>query len=207
MSWIENIPYNKASGRLKTLYDRIRLPDGSIDHVMMVHSLRPHTMEGHMALYKNVLYHSGNKLPSWFLESIGAYVSVLNGCTYCTAHHFEGLIRLIKDHNRAISICGALAADDPAHAFDGRELLAMQYARALTVDPRSVGEQWIADLRKAGHSDGEILEINQVTAYFAYANRTVMGLGVTTRGEIVGASPNVSDDPEAWGHTMAEAVE
>jgi hypothetical protein len=34
-----------------------------------------------------------------------------------------------------------------------------------------------------------------------------MGLGVTTRGEIVGASPNVSDDPEAWGHTMAEPVE
>ena len=179
------------------------LPDGSIDHIMMAHSLRPHTMEGHMALYKNVLYHTGNKLPSWFLESIGAYVSVLNRCTYCTAHHFEGLIRLIKDHNRAISICGALAADDPAHAFDGRELEAMNYARALTLEPKSITEQHILAMRQAGYDDGEILEINQVAAYFGYANRMVMGLGVSTRNEEVGASPNVSDDAANWQHTMA----
>jgi uncharacterized peroxidase-related enzyme len=206
MTWIETVPYEKATGRLKTLYDRVKLPDGAIDHIMMAHSLRPHTMDGHMALYKNVLYHTGNKLPSWFLESIGAYVSVLNGCTYCTAHHFEGLIRLITDHDRAISICGALAADDPAHAFDGKELAAMRYARALTLEPRSIGQESIEELRRAGYSDGEILEINQVAAYFAYANRMVMGLGVSTRGEQVGASPNISDDPNNWSHTMAHAT-
>lgn len=203
MAWIETVPYEKATGRLKTLYDRVKLPDGSIDHILLAHSLRPHSMEGHMTLYKNVLYHSRNELPSWFLEAIGAYVSVLNGCTYCTAHHFEGLIRLLDDHDRAISICGALAADDPAHAFDGKELAAMSYARALTLDPRSVTEQAVSGLRDAGYSDGEILEINQVASYFAYANRMVMGLGVSTRGEKVGASPNVSDDADNWSHTMA----
>jgi len=44
------------------------------------------------------------------------------------------------------------------------------------------------------------LEINQVTAYFCYANRTVLGLGVNTEGDIIGLSPNNSDDPEDWGH-------
>jgi len=34
-----------------------------------------------------------------------------------------------------------------------------------------------------GLSDGQILEINQVAAYFAYANRTVLGLGVTSESE------------------------
>ena len=39
-------------------------------------------------------------------------------------------------------------------------------------------------LREAGWDDGEILEINQVCAYFAYANRTVLGLGCSTEGEM-----------------------
>ncbi len=33
-------------------------------------------------------------------------------------------------------------------------------------------------LRTAGLDDGEILDANQVTAYFAYVNRLVDGLGV-----------------------------
>jgi uncharacterized protein YciW len=41
-----------------------------------------------------------------------------------------------------------------------------------------------------GWSDGEILEINQVAAYFNYANRTVLGLRVQIDGDIIGLSPN-----------------
>ena len=32
--------------------------------------------------------------------------------------------------------------------------------------------------------NGEILEVNQVAGYFAYANRTVLGLGVTLKDEV-----------------------
>ena len=55
-------------------------------------------------------------------------------------------------------------------------------------------------MRAAGFDDGEILEINQVVAYFAYANRTVQGLGVTTRGDVLGLSPPDSDDGAGWRH-------
>ena len=34
--------------------------------------------------------------------------------------------------------------------------------------------------------DGEILEVNQVVAYFNYSNRVLNGLGVTTEGDVVG---------------------
>ena len=200
MSWIDTVPYEKATGRLKSLYDKIRSPNGDLDHIMMAHSLRPHTMEAHMTIYKYVLYHSGNVLPSWFLEVLGAYVSALNGCTYCTAHHFGAVFTLLNDNNRALSICGALAADDPSHAFDGRELQAIRYARALTIDQRSVTEKDVQELRNAGYNDGEILEINQVVSYFAYANRMVMGLGVSTRDEVVGLAPSNNDNPNEWSH-------
>lgn len=34
----------------------------------------------------------------------------------------------------------------------------------------------IEELKAAGATDGDILEVNQVTGYFAYANRTILGL-------------------------------
>ena len=206
MTWIETIPYEKATGRLKKLYDRIKGPGTHVDNIMKAHSLRPHTMEAHMLMYKYVLYHSGNKIESWMLETIGAYVSVLNGCGYCTAHHFEGLRRLIKDGDRTNTIFGALAANKPEFAFSGRELAMLHYARELTLTPRQISEDSIALLRNAGLSDGEILEINQVTAYFAYANRMVNGLGIDTEDEIVGLSPNDTSDDDNWTHSMAEAA-
>ena len=39
-------------------------------------------------------------------------------------------------------------------------------------------EQDVADLREVGFTDGAILDINQVTGYYAYVNRLADGLGV-----------------------------
>ena len=46
-----------------------------------------------------------------------------------------------------------------------------------------------------------MLEINQIAAYFNYANRTVLGLGCSITGDILGLSPNNSDNPDDWSHT------
>ena len=56
-------------------------------------------------------------------------------------------------------------------------------------------------MRRAGLSDGEILEVNRVASYFAYVNRTVLRLGVTTDGDVLGLSPNDSADAENWQHS------
>ena len=94
MSWIHTIDYQDSEGKLRKLYDRVRQPDGYIDSILLVHSLRPHTLQGHMMLYKNVLHHQDNALGKWFLESIGVLVSLLNQCTYCVEQHFVGLKKL-----------------------------------------------------------------------------------------------------------------
>lgn len=201
MTWIQTVPYEAASGRLKQLYDRVKGPDDNVDNIMMSHSLRPHTMEGHMTLYKHVLHHSANTVPRWFLEAIGTYVSRLNGCDYCVEHHFEGMRRILGDDARATAMRAALDSGDLGAVFDAREASALRYAEALTLRPTSITEAMIDDMRGAGFDDGEILEINQVTAYFAYANRTILGLGSTTEGDILGLSPSDADNPDDWSHT------
>ena len=200
MTWIATISYKDSEGPLRKLYDRIKGPDDNVDNIMLAHSLRPHTMEGHMTLYKYVLHHPRNKLEKRYLETIGVYVSMLNDCAYCIEHHFAGLSRLLGDADRATQIRRALEAREPAVCFDGAELAGLIYAAKLTRNPAALSRSDIEDLRSAGLDDGEILEINQVTAYFAYANRMVLGLGIDTEGDAIGLSPGDSSDPDNWSH-------
>jgi uncharacterized peroxidase-related enzyme len=205
LTFIKTISPGDAEGRLKKLYDRIKAPDGRIDNILCAHSLRPHTLEGHMALYKNVLHHSANQIPKWFLEAIGVYVSIVNRCDYCVDHHFEGMNRLLNNQDKAGAVKEALIESlgtgvIKCPALTKREISALSYAAVLTKAPSSIMESQINELRNAGWTDGQILEINQVASYFAYANRTVLGLGVTTDGDLLGLSPGNSDDEDDWSH-------
>ena len=202
MSWIDTIAYEKADAKLKALYDRVKGPNNNVDNIMMMHSLRPHTMEGHMAIYKYVLHHRDNTIDKWFLETLGVWVSTLNKCEYCVEHHFAGLKRLLNDDEKATQIRFAIDTNKIEVApLENCQKTAMEYARKLTHNPGSIREESIEKLRADGYTDGEILEINQVCAYFSYANRTVLGLGCSTKGDILGLSPNNNDDPNDWGHS------
>ena len=201
MAWINTVSYQDAAGKLRKLYDRVKGPNNNVDNIMMSHSLRPHTMEAHMSMYKRVLHHTSNEIPKGFLECIGVYVSIINKCFYCVDHHYAGMSRLIGDENRALEIRAALEIHSPKKAFDSKHVLMLNYARRLTENPSEITKQQIEKMRKIGISDGEILEVNQVTSYFNYANRTVLGLGVHTEGDIIGLSPGNSNNPDDWNHT------
>ena len=201
MSYITMIGPDVAGGSLKELYKMVSGPDGQVDHVLQVHSLRPHTLSGHMALYKAVLHHRENMLPKWFLEAIGVFVSRLNGCQYCDRHHSEGLQKLLENSAQDFSAYdAALAEPTPGDPFDAAQQAVFVYVSRLTLTPGKIGRSDVSDLRAVGLSDGEILEINQVASYFAYANRTVSGLGVSINGEKLGMSPQSGDGEEAWRH-------
>ncbi|CAM1365695.1 carboxymuconolactone decarboxylase family protein [Tenacibaculum xiamenense] len=199
MSWIKIISFEEAQGKLKKLYQKVTGPNNNVDNIMLIHGLRPHTMVGHMALYKNVLHNSNNTLPKWYLETIGVYVSMLNKCDYCVEHHYSGLERLLKDDKQASELRKSLETNNLSHVLDHKYAEGLEYAKQLTLKPSELTEENVNFLRKKEFSDGEILEINQVVSYFNYANRTVLGLGVSTKGDILGLSPNSSED-DNWNH-------
>jgi len=103
---------------------------------------------------------------------------------------------LVESDEDLAARTGVTIADIAAIPYSrvNHEQAALMYVDALTRQPRSVGEADVAALRSAGWSDGQILEINQVAAYFAYANPTVTGLGVDTEGEVLGLAPEDSTD-------------
>jgi uncharacterized peroxidase-related enzyme len=200
MSWIEVISYKESTGKLRRLYDKVTGPNQNVDNIMMVHGLRPHTMTGHMALYKNVLHNSNNTLPKWYLETLGVLVSILNKCDYCIDHHFAGLRRLLDDDVKANNLKNSLIHKEYTNELDEKLSSGLMYAEKLTFTPNDLQEKDVIKMRDAGMTDGEVLEINQVVSYFNYANRTVLGLGVSIEGDILGLSPNNSDEENNWNH-------
>lgn len=199
MTRIKTIPFEKAEGSLLKLYQQVKGPDNNVDNIMLAHSLRPHTMQGHMTLYKYTLHHPNNKIEKWFLECIGVYVSMLNQCHYCVEHHFSGMNRLLNNQTKANQIKQELTQRDH-QILSNKQQVALDYAKQLTVSPGTMSQEMVSEMHDKGWDDGEILEINQVAAYFNYANRTVLGLGVQTEGDVIGLSPNNDDNPDDWNH-------
>jgi len=89
-------------------------------------------------------------------------------------HHRRGLRRLLKDDD----LLDRIDADWTTARLDGRRRAILRYATKLTKAPGSVTPSDIDDLRAGGLSDRDILDICEVTSYYAYVNRIADGLGV-----------------------------
>lgn len=90
------------------------------------------------------------------------------------AHHRRGLRRLLKDD----ALADALEEDFRAAGLSDRRVAMLGYAEKLTVNPSNVTQADVEELRGVGMSDRDILDLVEVTAYFAYANRIADGLGI-----------------------------
>ena len=58
----------------------------------------------------------------------------------------------------------------------------LNYAEKLTIRPWDMVQADVVTLRESGFSDAAILDINQVTGYYAFVNRLADGLGVELEG-------------------------
>ncbi len=173
MTYIQTITESDAAGPLAELYTRYANSDGSVDNVLKAHSLNPESLQAHCALYIQSC-HRPSPVSRAEREIVGVTVSRINKCTYCQTHHAVGFRKLLPKDRKHI-------ADE---VFTGnttnltnRENAMVIYATKLTLDPASITQADIDDLTAAGLTDREILDVAQAAAYFAYANRIVLGLG------------------------------
>ena len=185
-AWIKMIDVADATGAVEEMYELVKTPHGTVDNVMRAHSLRPHTMKGHVTLYRSVLHNPENVLPFWFLEVVASYTSHLNNCAYSFSHHFTNARNLINDDEKSDRIMECFRNRSPHDVFEGKELAFLNYTEWLTVDVANINKSDFDAIKATGCDDGEILEVNQVVAYFSYSNRLLNGLGVTTEGDTVG---------------------
>jgi alkylhydroperoxidase family enzyme len=81
MAWIEMIPEEEATGRLKELYDKYTEPWGGVDNIMKIHSLNVKSMKTHYDLYAHLM-RGKSDLTRVQREMIAVVVSAVNRCHY-----------------------------------------------------------------------------------------------------------------------------
>ena len=86
----------------------------------------------------------------------------------------------------------------------------LRYAAKLTLEPRKMIRADVQTLRDAGFDDGEILEINQIVACFAFMNRLADGTGVQLYDKHLGVARALFSEAQiaehmAWGQADKEA--
>ncbi len=89
-------------------------------------------------------------------------------------HHGAGLLRLTNDK----VLVDALKADWRSANLSDANRQMLIYTEKLTLTPWDMVEADVIALREVGFSDAAILDINQVTGYYAFVNRLADGLGV-----------------------------
>lgn len=179
-AWIHVIEPEEAEGELKAVYEATLKKRGALAAVHKIHSLHPETLTAHMALYMELLF-GQSPLTRREREAIAVAVSRTNGCAYCVAHHAEAMARYEKSPEIMTAV-----REGRWSALDPRTARLCQYAEKLTRDPASIREADVAFLRGMGLDDRAILDAAQITAYFNFVNRLVLGLGVGLEEERAG---------------------
>ncbi len=174
MAHIEIIPYEKAKGELKEIYDHLIDTRGKLAEVHKVQSLNPRTILKHMDLYMEIMY-GKSPLKRVQREIVATVVSVTNKCTYCIEHHAEAVQYYWKNEERL----EALKQDYRSAKLLKSEDALCNYAELLTLSPEKTkdGEE-VEKLKRHGWSERQILDTTLVVAYFNFVNRIVLSLGL-----------------------------
>lgn len=72
----------------------------------------------------------------------------------------------------------ALSSDYRSAVLSAADRAMLDYVHKLTLEPWAMSRDDVVALRREGFSDRAVLDINQVTGYYAFVNRLADGLGV-----------------------------
>jgi uncharacterized peroxidase-related enzyme len=115
-------------------------------------------------------------------EMISVVVSMQNQCLYCLTAHGFALRALLKD-----SVKGDRVTLDYRRAgLSEKQVAMLDFAVKLTLDPVTVSEEDIDDLRGLGFSDEDVWDIAEVTAMFNFTNRLASATGMMPNREYHG---------------------
>ena len=123
-------------------------------------------------LYNAIMY-GPRGLPRADRELAAVAVSRVNGCVYCASVHIQRYIQLTKRPD----VMQRLVAEGVETELPPRERAIVDFAVKLTRSPSALTTDDLAPLRQLGLNDQEILDLTQVIAMFAWANRLMQTLG------------------------------
>ena len=174
MAWIETVGWDDSEGQLRAAYDWQAASLGEPAEFTMLGSLYPAIVEERLRLYRAV-EGCPSGLSQIERQAAALVASSINGTDHCAS----GLRLKLASLGMADGTITAIV-DAPADAVTGDERLdaILAHAAKLTGRPTEMTEADVEELRAVGLSDLDVLDLNNMVAYYNYINRVVMGLGL-----------------------------
>jgi len=173
--WIAPVALEDASEEQRVAL-AVTSSNTAIGAYSLVLAHEPEALLHRTPLFNGIMY-APRGLPRAERELATAVESVLNGCVYCASVHARRFVEL-TGHREAID---ALLTRGITGLDDSRQKALSVAAARLTATPAFLAEQDVADLRRAGFDEGEILDLILAVAIFAWANRLMLSLGEPVR--------------------------
>ena len=190
--WIETVPWSEAEGELADAYAWQAASLGEPAEFTRLGSLYPAIVAQRLSLYRAV-----ERCPSSLSEverqSAAFVTSLLNGTDHCASG-----LRLKLQSLGAAAVAAAIDAEPTApQTGDSRLDGICAHAAKLTTAPTAMTADDLGFLRAHGLDDLDLLDLNNMVAYYNYINRVVMGLGLrsvmSTEHEATRAVPGDDD--------------
>ena len=181
ISWFPIADRESCAPETKALFDQLEEKLGFVPNVFTALAWRETRMHKWYAFYDDVMAPSEG-LGRAEREMIAVVVSMQNQCLYCLTTHGFALRALVKDPVKGDRI----TLDYRRAGLTEKQVAMLDLAVKLTLDPVTVNEEDIDDLRAVGFSDEDAWDIIDVTAMFNYTNRLMSGGGVMPNSEYHG---------------------
>jgi uncharacterized peroxidase-related enzyme len=175
-AWIATVPWSEATGVLREAYDWQAAKLGEPTEFTQLGSLAPELVMLRLDLYRTVEAVDSNLTVEE--KRLAAYVtSIVNSTPHCSSGLELQLHRLGIDPEVI-----ARTAQTPEALASGNdrwdEIVA--HASVLARHPSEIGPEHIQRLRAVGLEDLDVLDLNNIVAYYAYINRVATGLGLVS---------------------------
>lgn len=172
LAWLRVPGEADVPDEVRSLWQRADEKLGFVPNVLRVWALRPEHML-RWRKYMDELLKGESGLSEAQREMIGVVVSSVNRCHYCMTSHSGVLRELTGDP----TLVDTLLANYRHAALEPRERAMLDFAVKVTEESYRCGEEDLAELRAAGWSDEEIMDITEVAAMFNLTNRMANALG------------------------------
>lgn len=176
--WVRTVDWEQATGVLKQAYDWQAEKIGAPTEFTQLGSLAPELVMLRLRLYREV-----EAVPSRLSTPERRVAAFVTSTINATPHCSSGLVLQLDDLGFDAAVVARLATSPhAADTGDPRLDTIAAHAAVLAARPWEITREHIAALRAVGLDDLDIVDLNNIVAYYAYINRVANGLGL--RSEI-----------------------
>jgi alkylhydroperoxidase domain protein len=173
LPWLEPFPEAELTERhFAGLVDRSRAKS---DYFRLL-VRDPEVLEARTKTDKDIFYNVADGLPRAERELAAAATSRFNGCIYCASVH----ARFASTYSKRRDDVQRLLDEGVGADLGERWNAVVKASVALAATPIAFGPDHIAELRRVGMDDAEIVDVINSAAFFNWANRLMLSLGEPT---------------------------